>query len=61
MTKFQAGTILKTHVMDCQVHAIGKAIRPLFADQVTYIIMTGEPMHTVKEKTPCLLALSIII
>ena len=32
MTKFQAGTI---HTMDCQEHAIGKAIRPLFADLET--------------------------
>ena len=37
MTKFQAGTILTSQVMDCQVHAIGKAIRPLFADLVTNI------------------------
>ena len=36
VTKFQAGTILLTsQVMDCQVHAIGKAIRPLFADPIT--------------------------
>ena len=34
MTKFQAGTILTSQVMDCQVHAIGKAIRPLYP--VTY-------------------------
>ena len=37
MTTFQAGTILTSQVMDCQVHAIGKAIRPLFADLVTNI------------------------
>ena len=43
------------------VHAIGKAIRLLFADPVTYIIMTGKPMHTMKEKTPHPLVLSIII
>ena len=30
MTKVQAGTILTSQVMDCQVHTIGKAIRPLF-------------------------------
>ena len=36
MTKFQAGTILTSHVMDCKVHAIGKVTRPLFADPVTY-------------------------
>ena len=35
MTKFQAGTILTSQVMDCQVHAIGKVIRPLFVDLVT--------------------------
>ena len=32
MTKFQAGTIYKSQVMDYQVHAIRKAI---FADPVT--------------------------
>ena len=35
MTKFQAGTILISQVMDCQVYAIGKATRTLFADPVT--------------------------
>ena len=35
MTKFQAGTILTSQVMDCLVHAIGKAISPFFADPVT--------------------------
>ena len=34
MTKFQVGTILTSQVMDCQVHAIGKAIRSLYP--VTY-------------------------
>ena len=38
MTKFQAGTILTSLVMDYQVHAIGKAIRPLFSNPVTYIL-----------------------
>ena len=28
MTKFQTGTILTSQVMDCQVHTIGKTIRP---------------------------------
>ena len=37
MTKFQAGTVHTSQVMDCQVHATGKAIRPLFADPVTII------------------------
>ena len=36
MTKFQASTILASQVVDCQVHAIGKAIRPLFTHPVTY-------------------------
>ena len=36
MTKFQAGIILTSQVMDYQVHAIGKAIRPLFTDPVAY-------------------------
>ena len=37
VTKFQDGTILTSQVMDCQVYAIGKAIRPLFADLVTLL------------------------
>jgi len=36
VTKFQVGTILTCHTMDGQVHTIGKAIRPLFADPVTF-------------------------
>ena len=38
MTTFQAGTIHISQVMDCQVHAIGKAIRPvpIFTEPVTY-------------------------
>ena len=36
MTKFQTGTMLTSQVMDSQIHAIEKAIRPLFADPVTY-------------------------
>ena len=36
MTKFQVGTILTCLTMDGQMHMIGKAIRPLFADPVTY-------------------------
>ena len=39
MTKFQTGTIFTSQVMDFQLHAIGKAIRPLFADPVTVIMM----------------------
>ena len=35
MKKFQAGTLLLSQVLGCQVHAIGKAIRPTFADTVT--------------------------
>ena len=35
MTKFQHGTIFTIQVMGCQVHTIGKAIRPLFTDPVT--------------------------
>ena len=37
MTKFQGGTIFTGEVMGCQVHAIGKAIRPLFPDLETYM------------------------
>ena len=36
LTKFQVSTILACYLMDGQMHSIGKAIRPLFADQVTY-------------------------
>ena len=35
MTKVQVGTIHTSQGMDCQAHAIRKAIRPLFTDQVT--------------------------
>jgi len=37
MTKFQVITILTCHTMDGQTHTIGKAIRPIFADPVTYL------------------------
>ena len=37
MAEFQDGTLITTEVEGCQVHAIGKAIRPPFADPVTYI------------------------
>jgi len=37
VTKFCAGTILTSQVMDCQTRVIGKAIRPLFAEPVTYM------------------------
>ena len=36
VTKFQTGTMLTSQVMDSQIHAIEKAIRPLFADPVTF-------------------------
>ena len=35
LTKFQTGTMLTSQVMDSQIHAIEKAIRPLFTDPVT--------------------------
>ena len=35
LTEFQDSTVITMEVMGCQVHAIGKAIRPLFADPVT--------------------------
>ena len=35
--EFQGDTVLTSEVMNCQVHVIGKAIRPLFADPVTII------------------------
>ena len=47
MAKFQAGAILSLQVMDCQVHSIGKAIRPLFADLFTYYeLMDGRVNST---------------
>jgi len=39
VTKFCAGTILTSQGMDCQTHAIGKAIRPIFAEPVTYYVL----------------------
>jgi len=36
VTEFQDGTFITLEVMGCEVHAIGKAIRPLFTDPVTY-------------------------
>jgi len=36
VTKFDVSTILKSQVMDCQIHVIEKAIRSLFADTVTF-------------------------
>ena len=37
-TKFKAVTIFISHVMDCQVNAIGKAVRLLFVDPVTNVL-----------------------
>ena len=42
MTKFQDGTIHTSHVKGYQIHAIGKAIRPLFADPVTKLLLRSE-------------------
>ena len=36
MTEFKDGTLITMEVMGCQVHVIGKAIGPLFADPVTF-------------------------
>jgi len=36
--KFREGILITVEVMGHQVHAIGKAIRPLFADPVTYML-----------------------
>ena len=38
VTKFQTVTIFTNQVMCCQVHAIGKAIRPRFAEPVTFLL-----------------------
>jgi len=37
--KYHVSTMLTNQVINCQVCVIGKAIRPLFADPVTYILM----------------------
>ena len=37
MTEVQDGTLITMEVMGCQMYAVGKAIRPLFADPVTFI------------------------
>ena len=37
MTQFQIGTILVYLTMDGEMHTIGKAIRPLFANPVTFM------------------------
>ena len=39
MTRFQDGTILTSQAIDCQLHAIGKTIRLLFADSVTLYLL----------------------
>ena len=36
VTKFQIGTVLTCLTTVSQMHTIGKAIRPLFADPVTF-------------------------
>ena len=36
LTKFQIGNILTCHIMDGQTYTIEKAIRPVFANPVTY-------------------------
>ena len=36
MTEFQDDTFITMEFMGCQVHAIGKAIRPLLTDPATY-------------------------
>ena len=42
MNEFQDGTLITMEVMGCQVQAIGKAIRLLFADPVTYVTVLLE-------------------
>jgi len=36
VTKFQVGIMLTCHTMDGQMHLIGNAIKPFFADPVTF-------------------------
>ena len=45
MTKCQAGTIRTSHVMGCQVHTIGKTIRPLFEDPITNTVLCNMCTH----------------
>ena len=53
MTKFQAGTIHTSHNMDCQVHSIGKAIRPFLQIWshkfiiIAMIVIVSTSMHVV--------------
>ena len=35
-TEFQDGTLITMEVIGCQVHTIGKAVRLLFADPITF-------------------------
>ena len=37
-TKFQDGTLFPSQAMSCQVHAIGKIVKPIFTDLVTHIV-----------------------
>jgi len=37
--KLDISTLLTSQVTDCQIHVIGKAIRPLFADLVTICLL----------------------
>jgi len=37
VTKFDVSPILTNQLMDCQIHEIGKAIRPFFTDPVTLV------------------------
>ena len=43
--KFQAGAIFTSQVMDFQVHAIGKAIRLLFTDLLTIVVLGCIPIE----------------
>ena len=58
MIKFQAGTIHTSQVMDCQVHAIGKAISPLFTDLVTYNYGVACQLLGPHDTLPCVLIYS---
>ena len=46
MAKFQVGAIHACLTTDGQMHTIGKALRPLFADLVTYILLIYNTSNT---------------
>jgi len=46
VNKFDASTLLTSQGKDYQIHVIGKAIRPLFTDLVTFCKCTALSLFT---------------